>query len=98
MRYIYSLFVFMIIFFMFQFLWPLILVLGVLVMAFIWYLNYKAKKVFRDQSETYYESSNTQQEFTRSTYESDDNVEKPINNGSVIDVEYTERKENDDRN
>lgn len=97
MRYIYSLLVFMVIFLMFQFLWPLILVFGILVMIFIWYLNYKAKKAFKDQSETYYENGN-QQEFTRQTYERDDNVEKPISNGSVIDVEYTERKENDDRN
>ncbi|MEG0176348.1 hypothetical protein [Anaerorhabdus sp.] len=85
---------------LFQIFWPLILVFGALIIGFIAYVNYKAKRAYKENSDTFYESQTDQTTFQNNTYqESDDsNIEKPINHGSVIDAEYTERSQSDERN
>ncbi len=83
-----------------QIFWPLIFVFGILIIAFISYVRYKAKQAMKD-TDAYYSSTyeDTLYTNTNQTREEDDsNIEKPIQQGSVIDAEYIERSQDDDRN
>ncbi|MEG0077812.1 hypothetical protein [Anaerorhabdus sp.] len=86
---------------LFQIFWPLILVFGLFIVGIFVYLNHKAKQAFKNSDDTtYYESQQEQQTTFQNPrqQEDDSNIEKPINTGNVIDVEYTERSQDDDRN
>ncbi|SJZ42526.1 hypothetical protein [Anaerorhabdus furcosa] len=86
---------------LFQIFWPLILVFGLFIVGIFAYLNYKAKQAFKNSDQTgYYESQSNEQPTFQNPYqqEDDSNIEKPVNTGNVIDAEYTERSQNDDRN
>ncbi|MEG1461516.1 hypothetical protein [Anaerorhabdus sp.] len=85
-----------------QIFWPLIFVFGILIIAFISYVRYKAKQAMKD-TDTYYSSTYDDTHYTntntnQTSQDDDSNIEKPIQQGSVIDAEYTERSQDDDRN
>lgn len=84
---------------LFQIFWPLILVFGLFIVGIFVYLNHKAKQAFKNSEDVYYDTQSNQQATFQNPYqqEDDSNIEKPVNTGNVIDAEYTERSQNDDR-
>lgn len=90
---------------LFQIFWPLIFIFGIILIALVTYVRYKTKKAMKD-ADQYYSSTyddriydnNTYTNTSQSSQTDDSNIEKPIHQGSVIDAEYTERRQDDDRN
>lgn len=94
MKLFYSLLVTFFVFYLITIFWPLIFLFILMVVGYIIYVSYKAKAY---QKAAYDSSARTQDTFTNAANPVDDStIEKPIQHGSVIDVEFTESSRDDD--
>lgn len=80
MKIIYGIFVLVGIFVILSLVWPFLIIAVVALVGYFYYLKYKYKQQLPKNN--YQKSSST----------TDDTVEKPVNDGTIIDVDYEERE------
>lgn len=96
MKLLYSLLVAIIVFYFVSIFWPLIFIFILIFVVYIGYILYKAKSLQGTMS-SFDSTQNENRTFTNAANPVDDStIEEPIQRGSVIDVEFTERSSEDD--
>ncbi len=83
MKYISFITSFLIMFILFRFMWPiLLLLLGVMLLSFLWF-TFKARSIVRDN----FDNNNEEEKYTDLN-----DYEEPQSNAEIIDAEYKEKE------